>query len=108
MGNACGLYGRYEKYVQNFGLETWREETTWKTRCRWKDNIITDLREIGLESVDWIHLTQDRDHWWALVYMVMNLQVPCKVGNFLIIWVAVSISRRTLLYGVRQEDRREL
>jgi hypothetical protein len=26
-----------------------------------------DLREIGLEGVDWIHVTQDRDWWWALV-----------------------------------------
>jgi hypothetical protein len=35
-----------------------------------------DLREIGWESVDWIHLAQDRDWWQALVNMVMNLQVP--------------------------------
>jgi len=25
------------------------------------------------ESVDWIHLAQDRDQWWALVNMIMNL-----------------------------------
>jgi hypothetical protein len=29
--------------------------------CRWEDNITMDLNEIGFESVDWIHLTQDRD-----------------------------------------------
>jgi len=28
---------------------------------RWEDNIIMDLREIGWETVDWIHLAQDRD-----------------------------------------------
>jgi len=28
------------------------------------------------EGVDWIHLAQDRDQWWALVNMVMNLRVP--------------------------------
>jgi hypothetical protein len=33
------------------------------------------LREIGWEGVEWIHLAQDRDQWWALVNMVMNLQV---------------------------------
>jgi hypothetical protein len=33
------------------------------------------LREKGWEGVDWIHLTQDRDWWWALVNIVMNLQV---------------------------------
>jgi hypothetical protein len=27
-------------------------------------------------GVEWIHLAQDRDHWWALVSAVMNLRVP--------------------------------
>jgi hypothetical protein len=35
-----------------------------------------DFTEIGLESVDWIHLAQDKDWWQALVNTVMNLQVP--------------------------------
>jgi transcription termination factor 2 len=47
-----------------------------KPRRRWKDNIKMDLREIGFEDVDWIHLAQDRDRWQALVNMVMNLWVP--------------------------------
>jgi hypothetical protein len=32
-----------------------------------RDNIKMDLREIGLEGVDWIHMAQNRDQWWALV-----------------------------------------
>jgi hypothetical protein len=43
--------------------------------CIWEDNIIMDLREIGWEDVDWVHLTQDRDQWQDLVNMVMNLWV---------------------------------
>jgi hypothetical protein len=43
---------------------------------RWEDNIKMDLKEIGFEGVDWIHLPQDRGQWWALVNTVMNLQVP--------------------------------
>jgi alpha-glucosidase (family GH31 glycosyl hydrolase) len=39
------------------------------------DGIKMDLREIGWGVVDWIHLAQDRDRWWALVNVVMNLQV---------------------------------
>jgi hypothetical protein len=35
-----------------------------------------DLREIGFGDVDLIHLAQDRDRWWALVNMKMNLRVP--------------------------------
>jgi hypothetical protein len=42
-----------------------------------------DLREIEWVDVDWINLTQDRDQWWALLNMVMNLWVPEKAGNFL-------------------------
>jgi len=34
-----------------------------------------DLKEIGREGMDWLHLAQVRDQWWNLVNMVMNLQV---------------------------------
>jgi hypothetical protein len=39
-------------------------------------NIRMDLREIGCEIVDWIHMAQDRGHWRALVNMVINFRVP--------------------------------
>jgi hypothetical protein len=32
--------------------------------------------EIGSESVDWIHVAQDKDQWRGLVNMVMDLRVP--------------------------------
>jgi hypothetical protein len=35
-----------------------------------------DLREIGWEGVDWMHLTQVRDQWRAVVNTVMNIRVP--------------------------------
>jgi hypothetical protein len=41
-----------------------------RRRRRWEDNIRMDLRELGCEDVDWIHLAQDRDQWWALVNTV--------------------------------------
>jgi hypothetical protein len=34
-----------------------------------------NLREIGLGSVDWIRLAQDRDWWPTVVSAVMNLRV---------------------------------
>jgi hypothetical protein len=39
-------------------------------------NIKMDLREIGLQVVDLIHLAQDGDRWWALVNTVMYLRIP--------------------------------
>jgi hypothetical protein len=41
-----------------------------------EDNSRIDLREIGWEGVDWVHLAQDRDLWLALVNTVMKLRVP--------------------------------
>jgi hypothetical protein len=35
------------------------EELTWKTRCKWEDNGM-DLKEIGWEYVNWIHVAQDK------------------------------------------------
>jgi hypothetical protein len=45
-------------------------------RRRRENNIKMDLREIGWGVMDWIHLAQDRDQWWAVVNTVMNLPVP--------------------------------
>jgi hypothetical protein len=45
-------------------------------RHRWKDNIKMDLREIGIDGMNWIQLAQDRVQWRACVNMVMNLWVP--------------------------------
>jgi hypothetical protein len=46
-----------------------------RARHRWEDGVRMDLREIGLEGVDWIRLAQDRDWWRAVVSAVMNLRV---------------------------------
>jgi hypothetical protein len=43
---------------------------------RLEDNIRMDLRGKGWKGVNWIHLAQNRDFWWALVITVMNFRVP--------------------------------
>jgi hypothetical protein len=43
---------------------------------RWEDSIRMDLREVGWEVVDWIHLAKDRDCLQDLVNTVTNFQVP--------------------------------
>jgi hypothetical protein len=47
-----------------------------RLRCRWINDIKTDLLEKGLGVVDLIDLAQDRYRWRALVKAVMNLRVP--------------------------------
>ena len=47
-----------------------------RPRRRWEENIKMDLQEMGLESMDWIDLSQDRDIWRAVVNAAMNLRVP--------------------------------
>jgi hypothetical protein len=51
-----------------------RKKLLGRSRRRWEDNIRMDLREIGWEVVDWIHLAQDRDQWRVVVNNVMNLR----------------------------------
>jgi len=34
------------------------------------------FRKLDGGGMDWMNVAQNRDGWWALVNMVMNLQVP--------------------------------
>ena len=43
-------------------------------RRRWEDNIIMDLKEIGING--WVDSAQDRDYWRALDNAALNLRVP--------------------------------
>jgi len=47
-----------------------------RTRNRWEDNIKMDLQEVGCKGMDWIEQVQDRDRWWVLVTVIINLQIP--------------------------------
>jgi hypothetical protein len=47
-----------------------------RSRRRWEDNILMDLRERGIDGANWIQLAQDRFQWWACVNTVMKLRVP--------------------------------
>jgi hypothetical protein len=51
------------------------KSTIERPRCSWGNNIKIELREVGWESVNWMHLAQDRDQWRDLLNTVMNFQV---------------------------------
>ena len=54
-----------------------------RPRHRWKDNIKMEFQVVGWRGMDHIDLVQDRDRWWALLNVVMNLQVPWNVRELL-------------------------
>ena len=47
-----------------------------KPRRRWKDNIRMDLKEIGINTRNWVDSAQVWDYWRALVNAAFNLQPP--------------------------------
>jgi hypothetical protein len=47
-----------------------------RPRRRWEDNIKMNLREIGIDGLNWNQLGLDRIQWRACVNTVMNLRVP--------------------------------
>jgi hypothetical protein len=50
---------------------------------RWEKNIKMKLQEVRWASVNWVHLSQGRDRWRAVVNVVMNFRIPQNAGNFL-------------------------
>jgi hypothetical protein len=69
------MHGGDENCIQILVEKLERKKLFGIPRHRWEDNITMDLREIRFGVVDWIHLAQDRDWWWAVVNTVMNLWV---------------------------------
>jgi hypothetical protein len=65
MRNACSILVGKPEGKRSLG----------KLRHGW-ENITMDLREIGLEDRDWIHLAQHNDPRRVLVKTLMNFQFP--------------------------------
>jgi hypothetical protein len=53
--------------ISSFGRKTRRKRPLGIQKRRWEDDIKMDLREIGGGGMDWIHFSQDRDQWRALL-----------------------------------------
>jgi hypothetical protein len=64
--------GEIRNVYKTLVIKTESKRPLERLRCRWEDNIKMDLRDMGWEIVEWMHLAQDRDQWQALVNAVMN------------------------------------
>jgi hypothetical protein len=76
MGGACSRYVEKERSMQVFWWGDLREGdhlgdpgVDVRIILKWF------LRTWG-GGMDWIQLPQDRDSWWAVVNVVMNLRAP--------------------------------
>jgi hypothetical protein len=68
VGGTCGTHEREDRKVYRVLVgKPEGKRALGITRRRLEDGIRMDLRKIGLGSVDWIKLGQDRGQWWALV-----------------------------------------
>ena len=47
-----------------------------RPRVRWEDNLRMYVKEIGINTRNWVDSAQDRNLWRALVNAALNLRVP--------------------------------
>ena len=57
------------------GKPTEKRPLGWPRRRR-KDNIIMDLKEICINTRNWVDWVQNGDYWRHLVDVLLNLRVP--------------------------------
>jgi hypothetical protein len=63
-------------FLKRYWWGSQKERPLGRPNRRWANNIKIDLKVIGWDGLDWIDLSQDSDHWRAIVNTVMNLRVP--------------------------------
>ena len=47
-----------------------------RPRRRWENNVRMDLKEISINTSNWVDSAQYRDYWRALVNLALNLRAP--------------------------------
>ena len=67
-------YSRMEEGRSTFKISTGKRPLG-RPRHRWKDNITMDLKEIGIDTRNWVDSAQDRDYWSGIMNVALNLCV---------------------------------
>jgi hypothetical protein len=75
-GGTCRTHGRDGNTYKIVMRKPEGKRPHGKTRRMLEHDIRMDLREVGSEGVEWLHLAQDRDQWRAVVNTVVNFLVP--------------------------------
>ena len=76
MGRACSQSGGGRSAFKMLTGKSTGKRTLGRPRHRWEDNIKMDLKEIGINTRNWVDLAQNRDYWRSLVNAALNLRVP--------------------------------
>jgi hypothetical protein len=74
-GRACSTGKKMNAFMILVGKPEGKRPLQ-RPRHRWVDNIKMNLREIGLNGMDWVDVAHDREQRSVLVNRVINLQVP--------------------------------
>ena len=61
--------------LRNYYYSPTGKRSLGRLRRRWEDNIRMDLKEIGINSRNWIDSAQNIDYCRALVNAVLNLRI---------------------------------
>jgi hypothetical protein len=75
MNGAFGTHGKEKEYVKKWVRKPEEKKPQQIHRCGCEDNIKINLREIGWDILEWIHLAQEKDQWRAAVNTVMSIRV---------------------------------
>jgi hypothetical protein len=76
VGRICGTHGEGRGVFRILVGKPKCKRPQVRPRRRWEYDIITNLRERGIDEAKLIQLAQDRVQWWAFLKTVMNLRVP--------------------------------
>ena len=74
----AGHVARMEEGIRDFKILTGKstgKRTVGRPRRRWEDNIRMNLKEMDVNTRNWVGSTQDRDNYIALVNSALNVQV---------------------------------